>query len=77
MRYRITCLEASVLPAPDSPEMMIDWFIPRLFPWVYSAPGDFMYLVHTCNVLRPAAMCVRGIARVEEEGGEVVRIGLL
>lgn len=44
MRYRMTCFEASVFPAPDSPEMMMDWFIPRVFPWEYSASGHFMYL---------------------------------
>ena len=44
MRYRMTCFETSVFPAPDSPEMMMDWFIPRVFPWEYSASGHFMYL---------------------------------
>lgn len=44
MRYRITCFEASVLPAPDSPEMMTDWFMPLVLPWEYSASGHFMYL---------------------------------
>lgn len=44
MRYRMTCFEASVFPAPDSPEMMMDWFVPRVLPWEYSASGHFMYL---------------------------------